>query len=427
MKLLQKIKNGFNQIILLKDKPESIARGFALGSFIGMMPIPGFQMMVALVFASILKINRKSACVAVFNTNLATGLFVFAFNFWLGKKILGLNTEFSMPDKLSFGFINTVLNSGFDVFISLTLGGCITGILAAWISYWIIKRILKKSSMKKISTTEKKEQSKHYVVVTGASLGLGKAIANECAKRGFNIILLALPNENLRSLGNDLQHKYNIDVECKEVDLTNQSELDQTAHWINTNFNVKALINNAGVGGSKSFQTVSSQYVDDILFLNIRALVHLTHKLINNLKANSKSYILNVASMASFGPMPYKTVYPASKAFVYSFSRGLYAELKQDGISVCVAHPGGMATNKNVSERINQHNKLIKSTILSPEKTAEICVRQMLKSDSLIIPGIMNKVSWVFFKTCPVWLQLIIFKYSIRKEIETEKQLCHAA
>lgn len=426
MKSLQKIKIGFNQIWQLKDKPESIARGFALGSFIGMMPIPGFQMMVALATATVFKINRKSACVAVFNTNLATGLFVFAFNFWLGKKILGLNTEFSMPDKLSFGFISTVINSGFDVFISLTLGGIITGIFAAGTSYWIIKRILKKRSMKKVSSTNTGEQSKQYAVITGASLGLGKAMANECAKRGFNLILISLPNENLKRIGKELKLKYGIDVACKEVDLCNPLELEQSADWINDNFNVKVLINNAGIGGSRSFETATTQYVDDIILLNIRALVHLTHKLINNLKANSKSYILNIASMASFGPMPYKTVYPASKAFVYSFSRGLYAELKKDGVSVCVAHPGGMATNKNVSARINQHNKLIKSTILSPERTAEICVRQMLKSDSLIIPGIMNKVSWIFFKTSPIWLQLIIFNNSIKKEIEPLKPLCHA-
>ncbi|OFX81814.1 MAG: hypothetical protein A2X20_01405 [Bacteroidetes bacterium GWE2_40_15] len=277
--------------------------------------------------------------------------------------------------------------------------------------------------MKKLKPVEKTGQ---YAVVTGASLGLGKAIASECAKRGLNLILISLPNENLKRIGADLQSRYNIDIEYKEVDLTNESELDQTAQWINNNFNVKVLINNAGVGGSMQFQAVSAHYIDNIILLNIRALVLLTHKLIDNLKENSQAYILNVASMASFGPMPYKTVYPASKAFVYSFSRGLWAELKNEGISVSVVHPGGMATNKGVSERINKHNRLIKSTILTPERTAEICVRQMLKKDSLIIPGFMNKLSWVFFKTCPIWLQLIIFKRSIGREIETLSSKCYA-
>lgn len=423
---LHKIKNGLKQIIRLKDKPESIARGFALGSFIGMMPIPGFQMMVALVSASLLKINRKSACIAVFNTNIATGLFVFAFNFWLGKKILGITPEFTIPDKLSFGFITTVLNSGFDVFIALTFGGILTGILAAGLSYWIIKRVFKNSDMKQNSTTPVTKKNTPYTVITGASQGLGKAMANECAQKGFNLILLALPNENLKRLGAELQHTHQVDVACREVDLCNQLELEQTAQWINDNFKVNILINNAGIGGSMDFQTASPKYVDDILLLNIRALVHLTHKLINNLKTNTKAHILNIASMASFGPMPFKTVYPASKAFVYSFSRGLSAELRNEGITVSVAHPGGMATNENVSARINEHNKLVKSTILSPERTAAICVQQMLKKDTLIIPGMMNKVSWIFFKMCPIWLQLNIFKKSLQKEIGLKKQVSHA-
>ncbi len=420
---MRKMSKGFGQLVNLKDNPESIARGFALGSFIGMMPIPGFQMVVSLLVASLLKINKKSACIAVFNTNVATGLFVFAFNFWLGKTLLGIDTELIMPQKLSFGFIKHIFNSGIDVFISLTLGGVITGILAAALSYWLIIKILKKDKMIKLKITDKTGE---YAVITGASLGLGKAIANECAKRGFNLILISLPNENLDLIGADLHKRYNVDIVCKEVDLTNEHELNKTAQWINNEFKIKVLINNAGIGGSMQFQAVSSQYIDNILLLNIRALVLLTHKLIDNLKENSQSYILNVASMASFGPMPYKTVYPASKAFVYSFSRGLWAELKNEGVSVSVVHPGGMATNKGVSERINRHNRLIKSTILTPERTAEICVRQMLKKDSLIIPGFMNKLSWVFFKTCPIWLQLIIFKRSIGREIETLSSNCYA-
>jgi uncharacterized protein len=262
MKPLHKTKNGFNQIGQITDEPESIARGFALGSFIGMMPIPGFQMMVALIFSSIFRLNRKSACFAVFNTNLATGLFVFAFNFWMGKKILGLNSEFTLPDKLSFGFINTVINSGFDVFISLTLGGCISGIVTATISYLIVKRILKRNTMKKISLKKEPTQIKNYTVITGASSGLGKAMAIECAKMNLNLILISLPNENLKSFGNEIQNKYKIDVKCREVDLTNSFQLEQTADWINDNFQIKALINNAGIGGSNSFQDVSSKYVD---------------------------------------------------------------------------------------------------------------------------------------------------------------------
>jgi short-subunit dehydrogenase len=130
--------------------------------------------------------------------------------------------------------------------------------------------------------------------------------------------------------------------------------------------------------------------------------------------------------MASFGPMPYKTVYPASKAFVYSFSRGLSAELFGSNVCVSVAHPGGMATNAEVSERINNHNRLIRATISSPERVAKICISQLLKKDRLIIPGMMNKLSWIFFKICPIWLQLILFRSSLQKEINLKNELSYA-
>lgn len=265
-----------------------------------------------------------------------------------------------------------------------------------------------------------------YTLITGASKGLGKALAIACAKRNQNLILLALPGEYISQFASYLTEHYNIKAFGFEADLTRDDEIYKLVDLINKNYDINILINNAGIGGSRSFQEVSTDYLNNILLLNIRALVILTHNLLTNLKKQPKAYILNIASMASFGPMPYKTVYPASKAFVYSFSRGLYEELKGTNILVSVAHPGGMATNPDVTNRINQYNRLIRSTILSPEYTAEIIIRQLLKNDALIIPGIMNKISWLFFKLCPVWLRLILFRISIQKEIKSQKQFHYA-
>jgi short-subunit dehydrogenase len=332
-----------------------------------------------------------------------------------------------MPEKLNLGFVKDLMAAGPDVFFAMTAGGFISGTLITILSYLVIKKLLKKKQIiynpiKELTTMSEKS----FTVITGASKGLGKSMAHECAKKGFNLVLVALPGEDIQSYAKILQHEFRIETATIEADLTNQLELEQVSEWINQNFKVNNLVNNAGIGGTLPFDKASPQYVDSILLLNIRALVHLTHKLLPNIRQNAGGHILNIASMASFGPMPYKTVYPASKAFVYSFSRGLNAELRQHGITVSVAHPGGMATNPAVAERINQHGKLVKLTILSPEKTAEICIRQMMKNDTLIIPGIMNKLSWVFFKTCPVWLQLIIFRNSVQKEITTHKQVCYA-
>lgn len=267
------------------------------------------------------------------------------------------------------------------------------------------------------------KQNRLYTVITGASRGLGKSLAHECAACNRNLILISLPGENINLLATRISAMYNVDVCYFETDLTNDRELNHLCDNLLEKFSIDMLINNAGIGGVHDFTNASSAYVDNIILLNIRALVTLTQKLLPVLKKQEKAYILNIASMASFGPMPYKTVYPASKAFVYSFSRGLYAELKGSNVLVSVAHPGGMATNPNVSARINSHNRLIKSTVLSPDSVARICIKKVLKGKSIIIPGIMGKLCWFLLKVLPTQFLLDVFRKSLLKEIK----LNHAA
>lgn len=264
-------------------------------------------------------------------------------------------------------------------------------------------------------------KTERYTLITGASTGLGKELAEECARLGKNLILTALPSEGINRLGLCLSLKHNVQVKTFETDLTHFGAVEQLVGDIN-DYEIEILINNAGVGGTKSFLEASPEYIDQIVLLNMRALVLLTRLLLPVLKRQNKAHILNIASMASFGPMPYKTVYPASKAFVYSFSRGLGAELKGTGIVVSVAHPGGMRTNAEVTRRIDSHNRFIRSTTLPTSKVAQICIRQLLKNDELIIPGFMNKVSWVILKIVPVWMRMKIMRVTLQNEIESSKQ-----
>ncbi len=265
-------------------------------------------------------------------------------------------------------------------------------------------------------------KTEKYTLITGASTGLGKELAKECARLGKNLILTALPGENVNRFGFQLSLDFEIKIRTFETDLTKFGTVEQLVHDID-NLEIEILINNAGVGGTKSFLEAKTEYIDQIVLLNMRALVLLTHLLLPVLRKQEKAYILNIASMASFGPMPFKTVYPASKAFVYSFSRGLGAELKGSGVVVSVAHPGGMRTNAEVTLRIESHNRLIRSTTLSTSKVAKICIRQLLKGDELIIPGMMNKISWLLFKLVPVWMRLKIMRILLQKEIAVSGQI----
>lgn len=256
-----------------------------------------------------------------------------------------------------------------------------------------------------------------YAIITGASCGLGKCFAGICAAKGINLILTALPGEGVIDQAENYSTKFGIKAISHEADLTSLNQLSGFVNWINNSFEVYILINNAGLGGALGFGAAPGEYISTMLDLNICAPVKLIHGLLANLERQGEAYILNVASMASFGPMPFKTVYPASKVFLYSFSRGLNTELKGTGVSVSVVHPGGMPTNQDVSARINKHNRLVRSTILSPERVAEISFRGMMKNKPVIIPGPMNKISWFLFKIIPLGLRMYIFRKLMKKEI----------
>ena len=269
-------------------------------------------------------------------------------------------------------------------------------------------------------------KTEKYTLITGASAGLGKEMAKECARLGRNLILTALLDEEITRFGQKLSMEYEVCVKTFETDLTKTGAVEELVSTIHP-YDVEILINNAGTGGTKPFLEATPEYIDRIVLLNMRALVLLTRLLLPVLKQQEKAYILNIASMASFGPMPFKTVYPASKAFVYSFSRGLSAELKGTGVTVSVAHPGGMKTNPEVTSRIESHNRLIRSTTLPTSEVAKICIRQLLKNDELIIPGFMNKLSWLVLKMVPVWLRLKIMRSTLQNEIRGKKRMVEEA
>src|SRR5699024_6005297 len=168
----------------------------------------------------------------------------------------------------------------------------------------------------------------NYAVVTGASRGLGKSFAKALAKKGNNLILLSLPNEGLVSLCKELEQQFKIKAIFYETDLSEKENLYTVAEWINENYNINILINNVGIGGTRKFDEVPTSYIETMIELNVMATAILTHRLLPNLKTRSKANVLNISSLAGYSPIGYKTVYPASKAFVYSFSRGLYQELK---------------------------------------------------------------------------------------------------
>jgi len=260
------------------------------------------------------------------------------------------------------------------------------------------------------------ETNREYALVTGASRGLGKCLAIELAKRGINTILVALPNENIKAVAENSK-QLGVDSIYFETDLSIKVNIINLAKMLNSRYAINILINNVGCGGTRSFIDCDVEYIDRIIQLNVMSTSILTHQILPNLMKQEKSYILNVSSMASFSPIGYKTVYPASKRFIQHFSRGLYQELKSTNVFVSVVHPGSMMTNEDVTNRIKLHGMLGKIGLLSPERVAEISIRRLFKRDTLILLGWMNKLNWLLMAIIPVWIKMPILSIAVKKEL----------
>ncbi len=256
-----------------------------------------------------------------------------------------------------------------------------------------------------------------FALVTGASRGLGRAFAEELAVRKINLLLVALPDDGLPELCDKLRMENGIECDYLETDLTKRDSVNNLAEWALSGYRINMLINNAGMGGSMEFEHAGADYLDKMISLNIRALTLITYRLLPELRTHREAYILNVASMASFSPIGYKTIYPASKVFVLYFTRGLYQELKGTGVFAAVVHPGPMKTNLAVTRRIMKQGVFGKIGLLTPEYVAKKSIDKMFRHKSLIILGWLNHLSWLVMKTVPIWIRLPMITKRVKKEL----------
>ncbi|AFY49586.1 short-chain dehydrogenase of unknown substrate specificity [Nostoc sp. PCC 7524] len=183
-------------------------------------------------------------------------------------------------------------------------------------------------------------------LITGASGGIGKAFAQELAARQTNLVLVARSEAKLHQLAQELREQYQIRVDVIVTDLT---EPDATAAVFEITktkgLTIDLLINNAGFGDYGDFAKSDRERQVKMVQLNVLALVDLTHRFLPLMRQRGSGSIINVASITAFQPIPYLSVYAASKAFIVSFSEALWAENRQYGVRVLVTCPGPTETD----------------------------------------------------------------------------------
>jgi uncharacterized protein len=226
-----------------------------------------------------------------------------------------------------------------------------------------------------------------YGLVTGASRGLGKAFAQALAARKQNLVLTARNGEKLETLADELRRSEGILAEVAVCDLGSRSAVEGLVKQLrNRDLRINLLINNAGFSERGEFRTLSLERQLEMVCLNNQAVVALTFQLLPSL-VEGRGGIINVASTAGFQPIPYLTVYAATKSFVISFSLGIEQELRAHGVSVVTLCPGRIRAN---SRENRASARTFPGMYQSAEKVAQKALRKLDRGGGLVVPGILN-------------------------------------
>lgn len=263
---------------------------------------------------------------------------------------------------------------------------------------------------------ERTMNNEYFTLITGASRGIGKAIAGEMALRGHNLALHSLPGEQLEKIAEELEKAHGITVKIFEIDLTEtDGPMRLYNEFIDRGLKINILINNAGIGMEGPLESFSRQDIDNMIFLNVRALTLLTSFFTPELK-KTRSFILNISSFGCYIATPYKSVYLASKTYIYYFTRALEAEFKGTSVKTCVFVPGGVRTSRKVLNRIEQAGWMSKRTSLSPEEVACKGIKAMFRGKNVWMPGRLTRFIFSMCLFVPEGIILAITRNIFRRE-----------
>lgn len=227
-----------------------------------------------------------------------------------------------------------------------------------------------------------------WAIVTGASAGIGRALAVELAAGGTNLVLTARRRDRLAELANELAAKHSIKTEVCAADLAQSSGPGEIfAFTQGKGIEVELLINNAGFGAYGEFQGGELERQLEMVQVNIAAVVHLTHLYLPGMIARHSGDILILASTAAFQAVPYLTTYAATKSFDLLFAEGLAEELAPRGIHVCALCPGTTASEFNQVAGNPRHVLRKQETA---EKVAHTGLAALANGRSYVISGAGN-------------------------------------
>jgi uncharacterized protein len=238
-----------------------------------------------------------------------------------------------------------------------------------------------------------------WVLVTGASAGIGLEFAKLLAANGAHLVLTARRTDRLQQIATDLHSAHGGQIEVFSADLA-QSEAAAQIYAFTTSkkIEVEFLINNAGFGAFGYAHEIPIEKMLEMVQVNCSAVVHLTRLYVPPMIVRRHGDVLIVASIASFQPVPFNSVYAATKAFDLLFAEGIAEELRPSGVNVCALCPG--STTTEFQKVADQPDRILKSAETA-EKVARVGLEAIAAGKSYVISGFTNTLMKEFQRIAP--------------------------
>jgi short-subunit dehydrogenase len=239
------------------------------------------------------------------------------------------------------------------------------------------------------------------VLITGASSGIGLALAHLFATDGFGLVLTARRESVLESLAADLGAQYRVPVRFFPADLSTGDGAELLhADLLHAGVRIDVLVNNAGVGMQGSFIELPLDQQLQMMTLNMTSLTILSRLLVPPMVKRGRGGVLNVGSTAAFQPGPFMAVYYATKAFAVSFSEALADELSGTGVTVTCLAPGPTDTGFAKEAGVTR-SRLFQGDVMTAETVARIGYNAWRRGDALVIAGARNRRSQWLVRLLP--------------------------
>jgi uncharacterized protein len=234
-------------------------------------------------------------------------------------------------------------------------------------------------------------------LITGASSGIGAAIARELASRGHGAVLVARREERMRELAAELAESSEARFEVIAADLANDEGRARVVEGVrDLGLDVGILVNNAGFGGFGAAHDFGVERQTEMIRLNCETLTYLQATFTEGMVERRSGAVLNVASTAAFQPLPGSATYAATKAFVLSLSEATHAELKRHGVTVTALCPGPVRTEfGEVAGAGGVEDQLPKPFWTSTEQVAKQAVDGLASGKRVVVPGLLNRAGAV--------------------------------